>query len=106
MSDLRSLLTDEQSEAWEKAAYVVINARREAAALLARSGMEPVPDQGWFGSPCMAKLPFPPYPPCGCNDYKGDGGPCTTRIRVPETGPGSIHRMVPCSHRPSEHVET
>lgn len=102
----QDVLTGEQADAWEKAAYLVISARNEAAEVLARSGVEPVPEQGWFGNPCAAKLPFPPYPPCGCSDYRGDGGPCTTRIRVPETGPGSLHPLVPCGHRPSQHLET
>lgn len=102
----QDVLTDEQSGAWEQAAHLVIDARRQASDHLARAGMEPVPEQGWFGSPCRAKLPFPPYPMCGCNDYKGDGGPCTTMIRVPITGPGSAHPLVPCGHRTSQHVET
>ena len=99
-------LTDEQSAALDKAAFLIISARNEAAEVLTRSRMEPVPEEGWFGSPCHATLPFPPHPPCGCRNYKGDGGPCTTMIRVPETGEGSLHPLVPCGHRPSQHIET
>jgi|SRR5215510_11300822 len=99
-------LTVEQSEALERAAFLVISARNEASEMLARSGVELPPESGWFGSPCSATLPFPPHPRCGCSDYKGDGGPCMTLIRVPETGPGSLHPLAPCGHRPSQHLET
>ncbi|MCG6494134.1 DUF6422 family protein [Kitasatospora sp. A2-31] len=102
----QNVLNAEQAQAWEEAAYLIITARKEAAAILARSKVEPVPEEGWFGNPCTAKLPFPPYPPCGCHDYRGDGGPCTTPIRVPDTGEGSLHPLVPCSHARSQHIET
>jgi hypothetical protein len=101
-------LTDEQSETLEKAAFLVINGRNEAAAMLMRSGVEPVPDQGWFGSPCGAMLPPPPeHHFCGCGNYQGDGGPCLTRYRDftgPDIGAGSPIRT--CGHRPSEHFVT
>ena len=105
-SPYRKDLTDEQSEALEKAAFLIIGAREEAGAMLTRSRVEPVPQEGFFGNPCSAKLPFPPHPRCGCSNYKGDGGPCRTLIRVPDTGPGSLHPMVPCGHKPSQHIET
>jgi len=103
-------LTDEQSAALDKAAFLIINARNEAAGILTRSAVPPVPEeppeQGWFGSPCTARLPFPPHPRCGCSNYKGDGGPCTNLIRVPITGPDPLHPLVPCGHRPWQHVQT
>jgi hypothetical protein len=102
-------LTKEQSEAVEKAALLVINARKEASAMLVRSGIEPVPDSGWWGSPCGATLPPPPqHHRCGCRDYTGDGGPCRTRY-TDFTGPGFPGSPAPtarCGHMPSEHVET
>ncbi|WP_374196724.1 DUF6422 family protein [Streptomyces sp. ISL-96] len=101
----RDELTDEQRATLERAALQVIGAREEAAAMI-RAEMEPPPDMGWFGSPCHAKLPFPPYPPCGCRDYRGDGGPCTSPILVPDLGEGSLFPTRPCGHRPSQHVET
>jgi hypothetical protein len=60
-----------QSKILEQAAFLVINARNEADATLKRSGFDPVPDMGWFGSPCGV---------CGCNRYTGDSGPCPTRF--------------------------
>jgi hypothetical protein len=99
-------ITEEQSRAVEKAAFLVIAARNEAAEIMTRAGIGPVPEQGWFGSPCAERLPFPPRPRCGCTRYSGDGGPCRTRIRVPITGPGSTHPFVPCGHDPSQHLET
>jgi hypothetical protein len=53
-------LTSEQSEALESAAFSVITARNEAAAMLARAGVEPPPEGGWLGSPCGATLEGPP----------------------------------------------
>lgn len=98
-------LNEEQLAALDKAAYLIITARKEAAAMLARSGMDP-PEQGWFGSPCHATLDFPPHPPCGCRDYTGDGGPCRTRILAADTGPDPLHPMVPCGHLPWQHLPT
>jgi hypothetical protein len=44
--------------------------------MLARSGVEPVPEHGWWGNPCGASLPPPPqHHHCGCRNYTGDGGP-------------------------------
>ena len=60
-------LTCEQSEALEKAAFLIISAQEEAAAILARAG---VPDDG-FGSPCHAHIEG--FGDCPCTKYKGDG---------------------------------
>ena len=47
-------LTLEQSEVLEKAAFLVISARKEAATMLVRAG---IPDDGFgFGSPCHAHI--------------------------------------------------
>jgi hypothetical protein len=104
----REDLTDEQSEALEQAALLVVNARTEAASLLAGAGIEPVPESGWFGSPCGQTLPPPPsHHRCGCRDYKGDGGPCSTQFTDftgPDFGEGAPKRT--CGHRPSQHLET
>lgn len=101
-------LTDEMAEAVERAAFLIINGRKEAATTLMRSPIEPVPDSGWFGSPCGVRLPPPPENHfCGCGDYQGDGGPCLTRYRDftgPDFGVGAPIRT--CGHRPSEHLPT
>ncbi|WP_429225944.1 DUF6422 family protein [Inquilinus ginsengisoli] len=101
--------TAEQADAIEQAAMLIINARNEAAALLARAGMQP-PDSGWWGSPCGVTLPPPPQDHrCGCRNYTGDGGPCRTRYADatgPDTGTGSGWPTARCGHLPSEHVET
>ena len=101
-------LTREQSEAYEEAAYEIIKARNEATARLARLGLEPVPEFGWFGNPCGASLPPPPHPhPCGCRNYTGNGGPCSSRyidLTGPDFGTGPPTRT--CGHRPSQHVPT
>lgn len=84
-------LTDEQSEVLEKAALLVINARREARAMLANSRVPP--DDPWgFGNKCKI---------CGCTDYTGDGPRCETRV----TSPGSSITR-PCGHKPSQHLMT
>jgi hypothetical protein len=101
-------LTEEQRETLERAALLVIKARGEAAALLQQSGLEPIPEQGWFGSPCGASLPPPPaHHPCLCRDYKGDGGPCRSTF-LDFSGPdlGSGPPRVTCGHRPSQHLAT
>jgi hypothetical protein len=94
-------LNDEQAEELERAALVIINARREADAILARMKVEPPPDGGWFGSPCGASLPPPPqHHRCGCRNYTGPGGRCRTQYR---DASGSLKT---CGHLPSEHLET
>ncbi len=101
-------LSEEQSNALDEAAFLVIKARGEAAAVMIRSGLEPPPDQGWFGSPCGVILPPPPPNHfCGCGNYTGDGGPCLTRYKD-FTGPdfGSGPPIRTCEHRPSEHLPT
>jgi hypothetical protein len=76
----REDLTGEQSEALEKAAFLIISARKEAAAMLARAGV-PLPDDGFgFGSPCHAHMEG--HGDCPCSDYTGDGGPCLTRTTL------------------------
>ncbi len=101
-------LTDEQSETLEKAAFLIIKARNDAAAMLMRSEVEPVPEHGWFGNPCGALLPPPPQNHfCGCRNYKGDGGPCLTTFTDftgPDFGTGSPVRT--CEHPPSQHLAT
>jgi hypothetical protein len=101
-------LTGEQLEALERAAFLVINARNEAGAMLARAGVESPPDSGWFGSPCGAMIdPPPPHHHCSCMNYTGDGGPCVTRytdLTGPDLGSGPPTRT--CGHRPSQHLPT
>jgi hypothetical protein len=101
-------ITDEQPEILEKAVFMVIKARNEAAAMLMLSGVGPVPEHGWFGNPCGAMLEPPPqHHRCGCRNYTGDGGPCLTRytdFTGPDLGSGPPTRT--CGHRPSQHLET
>lgn len=99
--------TVEQSEALEKAAFLIVNARAEAASMLERSGFDDVP-HGPFGSPCGVTLPAPPANHrCGCRNYKGSGGACTSSFidfTGPDFGDGPPRRT--CGHGPSRHLET
>jgi Family of unknown function (DUF6422) len=101
-------LTGEQSDTLEKAAYKVISARKEAATMLERAGVERPPEGGWFGSPCGVTLPPPPQNHhCGCRNYTGNGGPCSTSyidFTGPDLGSGPPRRT--CGHRASQHLET
>ncbi|MEU3760072.1 DUF6422 family protein [Streptomyces albogriseolus] len=93
MSDFRPEdLTDEQSEVLEKAMFLLISAKREAAEMLTRAEIAPLPD-GPFRSPCEF---------CACSDYNGDGGDCQTRV----FGPGGSGPDSTCGHAPSDHLET
>ncbi|MEU8524470.1 MULTISPECIES: DUF6422 family protein [Streptomyces] len=84
----RQDLTDEQSVVLNKAAFVVISARQEGAAMLRESSVD-LPD-GWFSSPCAE---------CACSDYAGDGGACTNNVVGPEGGSSG-----PCGHASSDHL--
>ena|SRR5215471_218541 len=101
-------LNDEQSEALQKAALLILKARKEAEEVLIRSGMQPPSEGGWFGNPCGATLPPPPpHHHCGCRNYKGDGGPCLPEYEDhlgPNFGTGYPKRT--CGHLPVEHIET
>jgi hypothetical protein len=93
-------LTREQSEALEKAAFAVISARQEAAAMLARAE---VPDDGFgFGTPCHAHIEG--FGDCPCSKYKGDGGPCLTRTTLDPDATPIPHQS--CGHPPSKHFST
>jgi len=94
-------LTREQSEVLEKAASLILSAREEAAAMLARAG---IPDDGFgFGTPCHAHIDG--FGDCPCTRYKGvDGSPCMTGITLdPGTTP-IPHRS--CGHPPTKHFST
>jgi len=92
-------LTHEQSEVLEKAAFLIIGARNEAAAMLARAG---VPDDGGFGTPCFAHIEG--FGECPCSNYTGNGGPCSTRTTL-DTGATPIPHSS-CGHPPSKHFST
>lgn len=93
-------LTSEQAEALEKAALLIINARKEAAAILVRAGVS-LPDDGFgFGNPCNAHIEG--HGNCPCSDYTGDGEPCRTRITVDVASPP----FRSCGHPPSKHLPT
>lgn len=104
----RENLTEEQLKALDEAAMLVFNARKQGAAVLRRSGIEDVPDSGWWGSPCGAVLPPPPsHHYCGCRNYTGNGGPCETQFidfTGPDLGTGAPRRT--CRHRPHQHMLT
>lgn len=52
-------LSGEQSEVLEKAAFLIISARKEATAMLARAGVD-LPEDGFgFGTPCHAQRGCP-----------------------------------------------
>ncbi|WP_354490974.1 DUF6422 family protein [Mesorhizobium robiniae] len=96
----REDLTVEQSEVLEKAAFLIISARKEAAAMLARASVQ-LPDDGFgFGSPCHAHIEG--HGNCGCPDYTGDGGTCLTLVTV---DPG-FPPVRSCGHPPSKHLST
>lgn len=88
-------LTEEQAKILEKAAHLVIGARAEARAMLTGAGIELPPEPGPFGSPCGVMS-------CGCSNYSGDGGSCTT----PVSGPGGGVPTDMCGHLPSQHLPT
>ena len=92
-------LTAEQSQAMDKAALLIIKARREAAAVLERAGLRSADDPFGFGSPCHAHIVG--FGECPCHDYRGDGGPCLNRITLdpPASAPHSS-----CGHRPMDHL--
>ena len=92
--------THKQSEAVEKAAFLMIKARNEAAALLAGAGL---PDDGFgFGTPCHAHIEG--FGECPCPKYTGNGGPCLTRTTL-DTGATPIPHSS-CGHPPSKHLST
>lgn len=93
-------LTDEQSEALEKAALLIIRAKREGAAMLARAGVSLPEDGSWFGNPCFAQ--FEGHGLCPCNDYEGDGEPCRTLVTIDTAFPP----VRSCGHPPSKHLPT
>ena len=93
-------LTYEQSEALEKAAFLIISARQEAAAMLMQAGV-PLPDDGFgFGNPCFAHIEG--HGNCPCRDYKGEGEPCRTLVTVDPKFPPTRS----CGHPPSAHMPT
>ena len=59
------------------AAMHIIDARKEAATMLRRAGVE-LPDTGGFTSACTGITA--PGVRCGCDEYTGDGGECRTRF--------------------------
>lgn len=59
-------LTDEQSETLDKAALLVISARKDAAAMLRRAGLGD--DDDFFGSRCRKCF--------SCPEYDGEGRFC------------------------------
>jgi len=92
-------LTHEQSEVVEKVAFLMISARKEAAAMLVRAG---IPDDGFgFGNPCFAHIEG--HGDCPCHDYTGDGGTCLTRITV---DPIASPPHSSCGHPASKHFPT
>jgi len=95
-------LSAEQLEALEKAALLIIRARKDAAAMLSRARV-PLPEDGFgFGTPCAAHIEA--FGRCPCRDYKGDGGPCLTRTTL---DPGATpHPVRSCGHPPSKHLST
>jgi hypothetical protein len=105
MSRSSDSLSAEQSAKFEEAAYLVIKARQQAAAMLEEAGVKLDLDPSPFASKCGARLaPPPPHRFCGCDGYKGDGGPCINLFRDPNA-PG-FDEGVPlrqCGHRPSDH---
>jgi hypothetical protein len=90
-------LTTDQSEILQKAAFLIISARKEAASMLARAGIE-LPDG--FRNPCNAHIEG--HGNCGCDDYRGEGGPCLTRVTVDIASPP----VRSCGHLPMDHLST
>jgi hypothetical protein len=92
-------LTGQQSEALEKAAFLIISARKEAAAVLARAGV-PFPDDE-FGTSCHAHIEA--FGTCPYTNYMGDGGTCLNRITL---DPGASAPFRSCGHPASKHSST
>lgn len=97
---LHESLTAEQSEVLEKAAYLIISARKEASEMVARAGIKSPRDSGWWGNRCMAMADV--GRPCGCNNYTGDGGTCLTLTTTDPKFPP--YRT--CGHSATDHVPT
>jgi Family of unknown function (DUF6422) len=94
-------LTGEQEEALGKAAYLIIQAQKNAKEMLVRAGVE-IPEDGFgFGSPCHAHIEG--FGDCPCSDYQGDGGTCLNRITL-DPGASPPHRS--CGHPAWKHLST
>ena len=99
----RENLTEEQLKALDKAAMLVIKARRQGADILRQSGIPDLPDDGPFGSPCQATLFTPTHHACRCRNYTGnidENERCKTRFDDPGVGERA------CGHLPSDHLFT
>jgi hypothetical protein len=95
-------LTEEQGEVLNNAALHVSKARKEAAEMLRRSGIEPR-ESGLLGPCTMWVLTPLPRHTCGCDVYVGvDGGPCRTRFEGPDLGSGPI--TITCQHPEDAHI--
>jgi Family of unknown function (DUF6422) len=95
-------LSPKQLDEADKAALLIFKAHEQAAEILANANI-PI---GALHSRCGDFFTVPggiPLP-CGCNGYKGDGGPCIRRVVDPNLpggdGPPPTRN---CGHRPSRH---
>ena len=84
----------------EKAAFLIISARKEAAAVLARAGV-PFPDDE-FGNPCHAHIEA--FGTCPCTNYMGDGGTCLNRITLDPGASAPLPELRPSSIKTFFHV--
>ena len=92
---------DPKLEILNAAAMHIIDARKEAATMLRRAGVE-LPDTGGFTSACTRITA--PGVRCGCDEYTGDGGECRTRFADHSEGDfGTETALVECNHPALEH---
>lgn len=90
--------TADQIATLEQAELLIINARKEAMAMLERAGIA-WPDDP-FGRPCTAHIEG--FGRCPCNNYRGNGEPCRNKITVDPAFPP----FRSCGHAEEDHLHT
>jgi hypothetical protein len=76
---------------------LIVTARKEAAAILARAAVG-LPDDELDGG-CMGRIEG--FGPCPGTHYTGDGEPCRTRISI---DPAVLPPFRGCGHPKSKHT--
>ncbi|MFJ3905412.1 DUF6422 family protein [Streptomyces sp. NPDC090025] len=98
-------LGEDHVRALKEAARLIHRARTEAAAVLARSGLdETLAAPGALEICTGVQSPGPPVQPCGCPGFRGDSDFCYSQYRDftgPDIGAGAIIRV--CGHPRDAH---
>ncbi|MGW6710692.1 DUF6422 family protein [Streptomyces sp. NPDC054956] len=105
MSPLPERLSDEHVKAVREAARMVGEARKAAADMLSRSGIDPRLAAAGALEFCTGVVsPGPPVQGCGCPGFRGDSDFCFSQYRDftgPDIGSGAIIRV--CGHPLVDH---